>query len=199
MYLDAIGIVTTAQGLALLTPADALHLPWERVSDSWPASPQAIQAEWTRVKSLKALAGHGGGAFVAGAVLRLTEGGVALATSRKLAEVEAALVAPHRFPGFSTAPADAQLALLRMVWAMGPGFADDGKWPMFRAAFIARDWMGCAEECRMREEGQPLEFARSNDADRVCFENARAVELDGIDADVVYWPRELLTETVAVA
>ena len=45
-----------------------------------------------------------------------------------------------------------RLALRSMAWAMGPGFAYQGRWPRFRTACLGRDWSAAAENCRMRED-----------------------------------------------
>lgn len=201
MYLDALGIVTCAGGIALFTPGDAVRLQWQWVTTTGQiASQMAVQAEWARVKSLQGKRGAGGRAFEPDARLQLTEAGYARAMAGKLADVEAKLTDPKRFPNFAEAPADAQLALLRMAWAMGPAFVDPdaehpgGRWPAFHAAFLACDWMGCAGECRMREEGQPEEFRKSNDADVVLFHNACWVWENEADRDTLYWPRDMLVE-----
>lgn len=203
MYLDMLGLVTVGFGNLIDSTTAALALGWVWKATGAPASSSAVMAEWTRVKGLQAQRGAGGGHFETDARLHVTPESLAGLVTRTLERNAVELSKPGRFPGFPSAPADAQLALLRMAWAMGYGFVDStaehpsGRWPAFHAAFNACDWMGCSRECRMREEKQPREFVESNAASVVLFENACAVWEGNLDRDVIYWPRALLREQPA--
>ena len=59
------------------------------------------------------------------------------------------------FQKFDEWPADAQLALHSMAWAMGSAFAARGKWPHFRAACAKMDFDLAADNCKMSEAGNP--------------------------------------------
>jgi hypothetical protein len=72
---------------------------------------------------------------------------------------------------------------------MGPGFASH--WPKFSAACEKLDFATAAENCRMKEAGNPGVVPRNN-ANQKLFKNADAVlagEADGFySRDTLYYP-----------
>ncbi len=187
MYLDILGLVTTGVGNLIDSVAVARTLPWQ-VGDGGPAAtPERVRAEWELVKSRQDLRNTPAErAFRPITTLRLSDAAIDAMIMSKLTANEASLRNTTEFAGLDTWPADAQLALLSMAWAMGPAFAADGRWPSFRAAIAAGDWVAAAANCEINATGNPGVVPR-NDANRQLFLNARRVVDEGLDPDVLLY------------
>lgn len=180
MYLDVKGLVTTGIGNLIDPISLAITLPWMR-KDGTPATKAEIESEWRKVKALQSMRMRGGMAYGAVTNLRLNETAIDGLVTAKAAEMEANLV--KRFPDFASWPADAQLGLLSMAWAMGPAF----RFPKFQAACLAMDFRKAAEECKMNEVGNPG-LAPRNVANKQLFLNAaRVLELG--DRETLHYPK----------
>lgn len=179
MYLDVKGLVTTGVGNLIDNPSDAQRLPWFR-GDMQKANPGEIADAWNTVKKRKDLALQGGGVYKKLTSLRLSETAVDALVYEKLDEMDKYLTG--RFPAYKDFPADGQLALLSMSWALGPAF----KFPKFEAALSAGDFMLAAEECRIRGEGT---ISQRNIANKLMFVNAARVTLQKSDHDILHYPK----------
>lgn len=196
MYLDIKGLVTVGIG-NLIDPVDAaLNLPFVHKSDGSPASQDEIQTEWNTLKSQPDLAQKGYKACAPLTNLMLTDDSIAQLVTAKLNQFASTLQSTSEFSTMDSWPADAQLGLLSMAWAMGPAFGSS--WPKFRAACAASDWSTAAANCRMSETGNPGLKPR-NDADVLLFNNAAAVQTGGLDFSVLHWPSSVATPTPAPA
>ena len=69
----------------------------------------------------------------------------------KLTSFESTLQSRPPFAQLQDWPADAQLGLFSMAWALGPLF----KFPKFAAAAADGEWLTMARECKMSEAGNP--------------------------------------------
>src|SRR5688572_8388886 len=171
MYLDSLGLVTFGTG-NLADPIElALDHPWE-----WPDGKRATRGEiasaWHIVKARQDMAKLGGMAFRKLTTLRLSKEALRAAFFRKLDQHEAIL--SKRFPEWDLWPADAQLGVHSMAWAMGGHFTR--KFPKFTAACLRGDFAGAATECAISPaRGTVIERNRRN---RVLFENAAEVASD---------------------
>lgn len=131
--------------------APALLLPMRRYSDKALATPDEIRAEWLRVKNDPEAARLGDDHSRKGAKLYLPELDIRALVDTKLQEVASKLT--ERFPALPDMPADVQVVLCSMAWAMGTGFPR--KFPKFSACIDRQDWKGAAEECKIRETDNP--------------------------------------------
>jgi hypothetical protein len=77
--------------------------------------------------------------------LVITEDAVDALVARKRDSFEAALKQRQPFAAFESWPADAQLGVMSMAWAMGPKF----RFPRFQAAAQAADWLEAAKAGRV--------------------------------------------------
>jgi len=200
MYLDDRGLVTVGKGNLidmsldpsgrgrLLPFAPAFELEWEDASGR-PANQIQIRAEWMRVKQLQAMKGDGGGAFGKGAQLFATAASIAKLIEADLADDERVL--RNLLPGYDTFEADAQLAILDMAWAMGPGFVHG--YPRWTAAAIAGQWGTAAQECAITHPVNDSITAR-NAANALLFRNAAQVRARKLAAEALYYPRDLEAE-----
>jgi GH24 family phage-related lysozyme (muramidase) len=162
-YLDVKGLATVAVGLLIDPVETALGLPW--VIGEYAAIESEVRQQWAALKAQPAarLASY----YLPFTTIRLTPAGIQQVTLAKAAEME--IILRTYFPGYDNAPADAQLGLLSMAWALGPAFSP--RWPMFTAAFRKGDWATCADQCALSTAGNPG-VAPRNVACRKLFEAA---------------------------
>lgn len=160
MYLDVKGLVSTGVG-NLLDADDAAHfgthpaplpdiftLDWFDKDSRAPAGREEIEAEYGSVKfsgtSQAPLAQKE--QFTR---LRISDEAINTLVTAKLESFESTLRERAPFANFDDVPADGQLGLLSMAWAMGPLF----HFPKFQDAAARGDWDTMARECRMTEAG----------------------------------------------
>lgn len=178
LYLDVRGLVTVAIGCLVDPLPLALSLPLVTLFDGSPATRTEIEAEWRLIKSHTELAHKGAGAARKLCSLRLTPQGVEQVVGVRLDEMVAALV--KRFPELPAWPAAAQLATLSMAWACGCAF----RFPKLDAALRLRRFEVAADECKMREEGNPG-LAPRNVANRELYLEAGRNVAMGLNPSVL--------------
>lgn len=178
MYLDVRGLVTTGVGNLIDSTAAAEALPWTVHTGGQPATPEQIATEWQFVKWHPDLARLGAGAAGRVTLLRLSGDAIRALVASKLDEMVTHLAA--RFD-LASWPADAQLAVCSMAWAMGPGFV----FPRFAFAVARLNFDAAAIECTIREDGNPGVKPR-NAANRVHLGRAAFVLRDGLPLDAFY-------------
>ena len=180
MYQDSLGKVTIGVGNLIDSEEAAVALSgigvafFHKESPSTPltrvASEGEIREEWRKVKSDPTLAAGGWRAAEPLTDLQLSDEGINTLLSARVLEMEAYLTDGHiaEFAAFPSWPADAQLGLLSMSWAMGAAFADGGKWPSFRARCAIENWLEAAKNCNMGNSW----LAKRNAVNRGLFRNA---------------------------
>jgi hypothetical protein len=160
MYLDVKSLVSTGVG-NLLDADDMQHfgtnptplpdiftLDWFDKDTHQPASREEIEAEYRTVK-------FSGTSHASTAQkeqitrLRISDDAINTLVTAKLDSFETTLKNREPFAGWDNWPADGQLGLLSMAWAMGPLF----KFPKFQDAASRGDWATMARECTMTEAG----------------------------------------------
>jgi Putative peptidoglycan binding domain len=189
MYLDVKGLVTIGIGNLIDPAALAQQLPFfSKGNSDHLATSQEIADDWNRVKARQDLKERGGGAFRDIALLRISQQTIDGLVSSKLSQNEATLKLTPEFARFDAWPADAQLGLLSMAWAMGPAFASG--WPMFRAACASENWDAAADASRISEVGNPG-VAPRNRANKILFTNAARVKDEGRDIATLFYPQIL--------
>src|SRR5215469_10503422 len=182
MYGDVKNLVTTGMGNLIDPIGQALSLPWVN-ADGSPASQQQITDAWNAVKARTDLNQKGGRAYKSVTSIRLTDDGINQLFMSRADSNEKYL--KKTYPGFDNWPADAQLALHSMAWAMGPAF----KFPTFKADVNADppDFAKAAIDSHMNAAGNPGLVPR-NAANKKLFENAAAVLKYNADPDKLYYP-----------
>lgn len=199
MYLDVKGLVTVGVGNLIDPLSAALDLPFRYknkpgvTNPGQLASKADIEAEWKLIKGKTYLAQKGHRACEPLTKLELNDASIDTLINNRLLQNESFLKRQQPFKDFDQWPADAQLSLLSMAWAMGPGFA--AKWPRFSSVCKIMDFDAAAENCRMSEVGNPG-VAPRNRANKRLFQNAAAVlagETDGFyQRQILYYPQVLL-------
>jgi GH24 family phage-related lysozyme (muramidase) len=192
-YPDVKGLISTGVG-NLVDPVQYMTpLPWKH-KDGTPATKWEIEAEFKRLKAMAIGPDgkptkdclRGGGWWKDKATLQLSEQAIRDLVASKLRTMVSYFKGRVGEKVWDSYPADAQLAILSMCWALGPAF----NFPKFMAHLKARNWLGCADECKMQEAGNPGVIPR-NKKNRSLFLNAAAVEKYGMDPEKLYYPKEL--------
>jgi GH24 family phage-related lysozyme (muramidase) len=176
MYLDVKGLVTIGIGNLIDPISLGLTLPFRRFSDGQLATVQEIRDEWTYLKSLKHLAVQGHRAARGHCKLYLADSDIHDLVISKLSEFEHVLKAT--FPRWGKYPADVQLAVLSMAWAMGPYFTKT--FTTFTRAVREESWMLASRQCLMRTTNNPGLVPR-NRANVKAFLTAASESDQGIE------------------
>ena len=182
MYLDRRNFVTTGMGNLIDPHHVAEHLNWYDWRTGEYVSIDDIDGAWHLVKSRTDLSPHGGGAFKNVTTLRITEEEINNLIYSKLDEMESYLKRRPPFTDLETWPADAQLALLSMAWAMGPAF----NFPHFQTLASQRLWREAATECRINPDVGAIRTR--NNRNQQCFNNAALIEEESGDPTQLLWP-----------
>jgi hypothetical protein len=184
MYLDQLGKVTTGMGDLIDSPGAAQGLPWKHGQGGSLASPDEVAIAWNALKARQDLAPLGGGnvAFQNLSDLRLDDSAISDLVNGKLFQFEAQL--RSQYPSYDSWPADAQMALLFMAWAMGPAIA--AKFPKFSAALnqVTPDFRAAGAESHMTGVG----IDERNAEIRQMWENAAQVVEQGADFQTLFFP-----------
>jgi len=184
LYLDVLGLVTTGVGNLVDPISLAERLPWT-LEDRTKADLAQLRADWHKLKDNAEYYSKRHWRFARDATkVRLTDEAIDSLVASKRAEFETFLKS-HYFREWDTFPADAQLGIMSMAWACGPGFPL--KFANFRRAVLAQDWTGAVASCKIREAGNPGVVPR-NKHNRLCFANAALVKEHGLDPSQLYWP-----------
>jgi hypothetical protein len=213
MYVDIRGLITTGMGILIeegftggtdvrnggtastdgkLTE-QGLRAGWRRADGSL-ASDEEIQAEFANMKAHAqewAQSGHTGVQYT----LHLDNGyvnengpSVQALTAVKLQGFADML--KSQIPMFDTFPADGQMGLLSHSWAMGAWL---GGWPKMKGAAneTPTNWLAVSQE-----DVSPT-YAPARQASNIrCYLNAQAVDQQGLDPAVLYFPANAAPQTV---
>ena len=184
MYTDVENYVTTGYGNKIDPEPLATQLPWKRKSTGVLASPTEVDGEWNTVK-------NGGNAYRSTNAAKVTtlyldEDAITQLFNSKTAAFEAS--ARKIFPNYDNLPADAQLAIMSMLWAEGPG--PPGGLSSFTTLVNAvnknpPDFATAAAQSHMQGNG----IDKRNAADALLFQNAAVVTQKGLDKSALYWPQ----------
>jgi len=151
MYLDVKGLVTIGIGNLIDPISLAIQLPFYFKGTETKASAAAISGEWSLLKGHPDLAKQGHKAAARITKLYLKNEDIARLVAREMLRFEAYL--RKGFKLWDMFPADAQLGILSMAWAMGAGFYL--KFPAFTRACNNLDWDTAAIQCLMRATNNP--------------------------------------------
>lgn len=189
LYLDIFGWATTSIGVLVDPIERALPLAW--MIDGRRATEAEIRRDWQAVKALKER-GEDLRKWTAKRQEPLTQIRLTLAASDELVRqrlrANVAYVRRH-IPGWDRLPADAQLALASLMWAIGAGL--ERTRPKLVAAVNAGDWARAKAEAHIREDNNPGVRVRNDDQER-CFDNAAVVDQHGLDPEVLHWPASVI-------
>lgn len=181
MYTDSLGFVTTGMGNEIDSVAQAASLPWKN-PDGSATSYSDVAAQWQAVK--EAYPGVQSVNCENLTTARITRGDIVGLVTETLSQHEKILT--RYFPGFGSWPADGQMGLLFMSWAMGPGFPPS--FPAFSAALNESP----PNFAKVVASGQ-YEFRGSGVAARIAdvkklLQNAADVTAKGLDPETLFYP-----------
>jgi GH24 family phage-related lysozyme (muramidase) len=194
MYLDILGLVTCGVGNLIDPVSEAVKVPFYRDSDGQRATEAEVRAAWHALKERQDLKRRGVSYARALTKLHMRDEDIGALVASRLASNEAFIC--KWLPAFPTIPADAQLGILSMAWAVGAGF--NRKFPTFTKAALAGDWFAASAACTIREAGNPGVVPR-NKANRCCFMNAHLVATHGLDRSALHWPAAVSIEVAEAA
>jgi GH24 family phage-related lysozyme (muramidase) len=143
MYRDTVGKITVGVGLMLPDPKAAQALPF--VLGARPATPEEIAAEYTRVDTLPL--GRASAFYKSPTALELTQQTIDAKLTSVLEGFEADL--RTQLPHYDTLPDSVKMALLDMIYNLGPAGLFKG-FPHLIAAVDAEAWSQAAERCIRR-------------------------------------------------
>jgi hypothetical protein len=183
MYCDILGLVTCAVGNLIDPIRQVEGIPWT-LADGSPADMAQVRADW---HLLKDGAQHYSKVHwryaLAATKSRLTDEAIDGLVLRVLGVNESYM--RKAFAAWDAFPADAQLAIMSMCWAVGAGWPT--KFPNLKKYVLAQDWEGCVASCKIREAGNPGVVPR-NAKNRFCFHNAALVKAGQLDPARLCWP-----------
>jgi hypothetical protein len=183
MYCDCLGLITVGTGNLINTLPQALALPW-LLADCSKADQADVAADWHKLADARGYyAQRKWTVYTKTMRCHLPPEAVDALCQRQLAANEAQF--RKRWPAYDTFPADAQLAIHSMGWAVGAGFHI--KFPYLSACIDRQDWEGCVAACAIRTEGNPGVVPR-NAKNKLCFHNAAIVANCKLDGSVLRWP-----------
>jgi hypothetical protein len=198
MYLDVLGLVTVGVGNLIDPVAVATTLPFRFkrkpgiATGGELATKEQITAEWEKLKSNTSLAHKGHCACAPITNLELDDAAIDAVIAERLAKNESFLKRQPPFKEFESWPADGQLALLSMAWAMGPAGALN--FHHFCASCATMDFKTAATQCKMNEQGNPGVIPR-NKANCTLLSNAAAViageKTKNYERSTLYYPKAL--------
>lgn len=178
MYLDVKRLVTTGVGNLIDPVGYAEVLPWRRPDRTF-ATTAEVGAAWHKVKSDQTMdPAMGGYQYHALTDIRLDRADVEILVRLKFLANESVL--RSRFQGYDGWPADAQLGLHSMAWALGPHF----HFPKFEAHAARHDYGGMADECHLAGN-EPRSKAQ-----RTLFLNAKRVQDESLDREALLYAVE---------
>lgn len=146
MYRDAVGKVTVGVGLMLPDAKAAQALPF--VIGARPATPEEIAAEYARVDAMAM--GRASAFYKTPASLVLTQQTIDAKLTSVLAGFEADL--RSQFPHYDSIPDNVKIALLDMIYNLGPAGLFKG-FPHLMVAVETGAWAQAAEHCTRRGPG----------------------------------------------
>jgi GH24 family phage-related lysozyme (muramidase) len=146
MYRDTVGKVTVGVGLMLPDAKAAETLPFLRGARA--ATPEEIATEFARVDAMTM--GQASAYYKIPASLELTQQTIDAKLSSVLQAFEAEL--RTEFPHYDAFPDDVKMALLDMIYNLGPAGLFKG-FPHLVAAVQTGAWAQAAEHCTRRGPG----------------------------------------------
>lgn len=183
-YQDVKHFITTGIGNLADPVSLALAFPWKLPNGDLASRAQVI-AEWESFKAQPKMAQYPASSPVVqnATTIRLTDDDVLTIVRAKLLSNEQEM--RKFYPGWDNFPADAQLALSSLAWAMGPDY--EREFTNLMNSANRGDWMSCAVECKMRETGNAGIVPR-NAQNVLLFHNAAAVAKHKLDPETLFWP-----------
>ena len=210
MYCDTLNLVTTGVGnlidagsrngfdISDSAMAPAMGLPWRIKGPGWTknnpvaigtANAEQVRGAWIATK-LQAQVDPGfntrssGFAYTNLTQVTLDMEGLKALFNKTLNSFNAKL--NERYPGYENWPADAQLAILSMSWAMGPSF----NFPDFKRAVDREDFEAAIPHAFFKGGGDLLgnPATSRNAAHVIMFRTAAAVVKAGADRDLLFFP-----------
>jgi GH24 family phage-related lysozyme (muramidase) len=212
MYCDILGLITCAVGNLIDTRTAGTYptalveaIRWT-LADGSRAPLDAVRADWWKLKQNAAHYAKLHWKYALAATkCRLSEEEIDRIVKERLAINEAEM--RKAFADWDTWPADAQLVVMSMCWAVGTGWLQ--KFPRFARLVKAQDWAAAAAfddpknpkgnwPGKIREAGNPGVVPR-NLKNRFCLLNAATVKAYNLPPTKLWWPEAAPVDDFEVA
>lgn len=180
----------------------ALNLPWKKKALGWTSknplagelvSPAEVADAWTLVKRQNEVvpdfSQRGGGKYAGLSNLTLDMNGIRDLFNTTLTRFENTL--REKNANWDSWPADAQLAMLSMSWAMGPAFTD--KFKAMKIALDRGDFASAGAQSYFKGGGDLKDPTSRNAENAIMFKNAADVMKGGVDPNRLFFPGAVAT------
>lgn len=208
MYADSLNLVTTGVGNLIdasarnsrdTSPsamAPAMKLPWKLKGDGWTsknptvgrlATPEEVIEEWSNVKLDPMQGKNGGFAYANKTKLTLSMEDIQSLFDETREKMENALRSKY-FPNYDEWPADAQVAIMSMSWAMGPENLGN-QFVNLRNALNQNppNFAAAAKSAEIKNFGSLSSPNTFNGRNYTMFMNAADVQANGGDRDTLFF------------
>jgi hypothetical protein len=183
----------------------ALRLPWKQRAPGWTSknplagdlvSPSEVSDAWIKVKRQNEVvpdfSQRGGGSYAGLTDITLDMDGLKTLFSSTLTDFENKI--RGRNPNWESWPADAQLAVLSMAWAMGPYFTD--KFKAMKIALDRGDFASAGAQSHfIGGDTAPTGKLSRNQENVIMFKNAADAVKGGADLSQLFFPGTSVTST----
>jgi hypothetical protein len=192
MYLDVKGFVTIGIGRLLSTSGAATVLPFVYKSDqSKRATPGEIASEYALVKTKTEWANKKDHLKLFGGItaLCLPNTSVDAVFENSINGADSWAKKEADFADFDNWPADAQLAIISIIFAMGSVPSQDkgrNKWTVFRKALKEEDFLTAANNSEIIDTRQQDALKKRNDLQYRCLMNAYYIVTSETRGELVY-------------
>jgi GH24 family phage-related lysozyme (muramidase) len=190
MYLDIKGLVTVGVGNLIDPVGEAVILPFQFKESERSATKAEIEAEWKTLKANTALAKKGYKAAAKVTDLELSDEAIGRLIQKRLLANEKSIRKQEPFAKWDSWPADAQLGVLSMAWAMGASAFV--RFPKFSESCRVMDFTAAAAQCKITDADNPGVTPR-NEANQLLFRNAALVVAKRLDPGVLHYPEKART------
>jgi hypothetical protein len=186
MYLDVKGLVTIGIGNLIDPVNQALKYEYSPKGGGGIAGSGEVISEWNTVKARRDLMMKGAAAFDSITRLQLSDKGIKSMVKDHAGAIENYIKnnasAKTFYGNFDNWPADAQLGFMGVAWGGIP--LPQFGWHKFPEACKNEDWDTAAVECKINSA---IASGR-NEAHKMMFMNAAAVQWNGDDITELSWP-----------
>lgn len=183
LYCDILGLVTT--GVGNLVDPKSIAMGWMFRWRSMPgrlATPKEIGVEWDKVKAAAAPDPSQKSHLFYRAITSLFLDREYIEERVDQTAKSFVILLADDFPDWNAWPADAQMGVLGVVWAVGPGKMRRF-FPRFMAACKAQEWIDASHECLVNATKNAGVVPRNRN-NRALFKSAAA----GGDPEKLNWP-----------
>ena len=174
--------------------AKALALPWKHKGPDWtakkptvgaPATQEEIKAAWIKTKTDPMQGNKGGFAYQNLTDLTLSMDDIQTLFDQTRDQMEVSI--RRLFPRYEEWPADAQVAIMSMAWAMGPDNLAQFKTMVKALNQDPPDFVTASKQCQIQNFGSLTDPKSYNGRNSIMFMNAADAQAHAKDYNVLFF------------